>query len=86
MDYNHEPILLDTTPQELTPEMQLLFKKHHIEMKRKDRNKLLSETDKYVLPDFNITMENKMKILNYRQSLRDFDFNDLSLNFPIFPI
>jgi len=55
-------------------------------MKRKDRNKLLSDSDKYVLPDFNITMENKMKILNYRQSLRDFDFNDLSLNFPIFPI
>ena len=85
MDYNHEPILLDTTPQELTPEMQSLFEKHHIEMKRKERNKLLSETDKYVLPDFNITTENKMLILTYRQTLRDFNYFDFSLTFPDFP-
>jgi hypothetical protein len=86
MENNNENIILDTTPQELTPEMQLLFKNHHIEMKRKERNKLLDQSDKYTISDFPITMENKMKILIYRQDLRDFDFNDFSLNFPIFPI
>jgi hypothetical protein len=86
MENNNENIILDTTPQELTPEMQLLFKNHHIEMKRKERNKLLLDCDKYVLQDFPITLENKMLILNYRQDLRNFDFNDFYLTLPQFPI
>ena len=54
-------------------------------MKRTERNKLLSESDKYVLQDFPISLEDKMKILTWRQELRDFDFNDFSKVFPIKP-
>ncbi len=39
---------------------------------RNERNKLLEKTDKYLLPDFPITLENKMKILTFRHQLRDF--------------
>jgi hypothetical protein len=86
MDYNHEPIELDTTPQDLTPENMALMKNHIIAIKRLERNKLLDKSDKYTISDYPITMENKMKILTYRQNLRDFDFNDFSLKFPEFPI
>ena len=37
-----------------------------------ERNKLLEKTDKYLLQDFPISLENKMKILTFRQELRDF--------------
>lgn len=36
------------------------------------RNALLQQTDKYVLPDFNITPEKLEFIKTYRQTLRDF--------------
>ena len=39
---------------------------------RNDRNRLLYESDKYMLPDFPITEENLIKVKAYRQSLRDF--------------
>ena len=86
MNYNHEEIVFDTTPQDLTPEIKELMKTHIIQMKRIERNKLLDQTDKYTISDFPITMENKMKILTYRQNLRDFNFNDFLLKFPEFPI
>jgi hypothetical protein len=86
MDYNHEPIVFDTTPQELTPIFKQLMSENFIKCKREERNKLLDKSDKYTISDFPITTENKMKILTYRQNLRDFDFNDFSLKFPEFPI
>ena len=39
---------------------------------RNERNKLLEKTDKYLLNDFPISLEDKMKILTFRQQLRDF--------------
>jgi hypothetical protein len=53
--------------------------------RKEERNKLLSETDKYVLPDFNITTEQLDEIKIYRQNLREFNYNDLFLNFPDAP-
>ena len=85
MNYNHEPIVFDTTPQELTQETKSLIKDHIIEMKRKERNKLLLESDIYTISDYPISLEDKMKILTYRQELRDFNFNDFSKVFPIKP-
>jgi hypothetical protein len=85
MNYNHEPIVFDTTPQELTQETKSLLKDHIIEMKRKERNKLLLESDIYTISDYPISLEDKMKILTYRQELRDFNFNDFSKVFPIKP-
>jgi hypothetical protein len=86
MNYNHEEIIFDKSPQELTPEIKQLLDNNFIAMKRLERNKLLDQSDKYTFSDFPITMENKMKILSYRQDLRNFNFNDFSLNFPEFPI
>ena len=81
MNYNHEP-LIDTTPQELNENVRKMMDNNFINMKRTERNKLLSESDKYVLQDFPISLEDKMKILTWRQELRDFDFNDFSKVFP----
>lgn len=39
---------------------------------RNTRNSYLNLTDKYLLPDYPITDENKEIIINYRQYLRDF--------------
>ena len=38
---------------------------------RSIRDKILRETDKYLLVDYPITAEYKQKIIDYRQSLRD---------------
>jgi hypothetical protein len=84
MNYNHEP-LIDTTPQELNENIRKMMDNNFINMKRTERNKLLDESDKYVLQDFPISLEDKMKILTWRQELRDFDFNDFSKVFPIKP-
>jgi hypothetical protein len=40
------------------------------------RNRLLADSDKYVLIDFPITPENLEIIKQYRQELRDFTNND----------
>jgi hypothetical protein len=40
------------------------------------RNRLLEESDKYMLSDFPITPENLEIIKQYRQQLRDFTTND----------
>jgi hypothetical protein len=40
--------------------------------RRNERNKLLLDTDKYLLPDYPITPENLIIIKQYRQSLRDY--------------
>jgi hypothetical protein len=79
-------IKFDTSPQELTPEIKQLLDNNFIEMRRQERNKLLSDSDKYTLPDFPIATEDKIKILDYRQALRNFDFNDFSLTFPNNPL
>ena len=50
---------------------------------RKLRDALLVESDKYMLPDFPITEEQKNEILTYRQELRDFPASgktDLPIN------
>jgi hypothetical protein len=39
------------------------------------RNRLLAESDKYMLSDFPITPENLELIKQYRQELRDFTIN-----------
>ena len=72
--------------QEADDEMKSLMNEGFIEIRRKERNKLLLESDKYVLQDFPISLEDKMKILTYRDNLRNFNFNDFSLTLPQFPI
>ena len=40
------------------------------------RNLILNETDKYLIPDYPITPENLIIVKEYRQQLRDFTQND----------
>lgn len=49
---------------------------------REQRNKLLLETDKYLIIDFPITQENLILIKNYRKELRDFMTIDDIFNTP----
>ena len=64
--------------------------------KRENRNQLLKESDKYLLPDYPITPENLELIKTYRQQLRDYmdlnvvknysSSNNIALpDFPTFP-
>ncbi len=50
---------------------------------RNERNKLLFDTDKYVLPDFPITPENLELVKEYRQQLREFFERDEIQNLSI---
>lgn len=44
----------------------------YLNTRREERNKLLAQSDKYLLPDFPITPENLELIKQYRQQLRDY--------------
>ncbi len=50
---------------------------------RNERNRLLYETDKYLLPDFPISEENLEKIKEYRSALRNFFQQDEVKNFMV---
>ena len=50
---------------------------------RSTRDQLLTQTDKYLLPDFPITPENLILIKEYRQQLRNFSNNNFII--PDFP-
>ena len=45
---------------------------HFLKRTRNIRNELLNRTDKYILSDYPITLEQQMKIKLYRQELREF--------------
>jgi len=49
---------------------------------RNERDSLLYNTDKYMLPDYPISLENLEKMKIYRQELRDFFQKDEVVNFP----
>ena len=53
--------------------------------RRNERNKLLLDTDKYLLPDYPISPENLIIIKQYRQSLRDYMETIDEEPFPDFP-
>lgn len=51
----------------------------HHELLKHQRNLILAETDKYLLPDFPITPEQLIIVKEYRQALRDFTNNNYIL-------
>lgn len=56
---------------------------------RNKRDRLLSQSDKYMLPDYPISDDNRNLIRKYRQALRDIPTQDgfpLSVEFPKFPL
>lgn len=56
---------------------------------RSKRNRLLAESDKFMLSDFPILRDELDLIINYRQSLRDISKQDgfpLNINWPPLPI
>ncbi len=71
--------------QEADDEMKELMNKGVKQSRKEQRDKLLIESDKYVLADYPISLENKMLILNYREDLRNFNYSDFYLTFPNFP-
>ena len=68
---------IDKTPQpELTEDLLKYMCDLNFKTLREQRNKLLVESDKYLLPDFPITLENLELMKQYRKALRDFTNND----------
>ena len=49
---------------------------HFLKRARNIRNELLNRTDRYILSDYPITLEQQMIIKTYRQDLRDFINNN----------
>ena len=49
---------------------------HFLKRARNIRNELLNRTDKYVLSDYPITLQEQMQIKDYRKELRDFINNN----------
>ena len=61
-----------------------------VSIQRQERNKLLNESDKYILPDYPITSNNLILVKQYRQQLRNYVDNsyfssNIILPFPDFP-
>jgi len=61
-----------------------------ISIQRIERNKLLNETDKYLMIDYPITSNNLVLIKQYRQDLRNYMdsiyfSSNITLPFPDFP-
>ena len=52
---------------------------HFLKRARNIRNELLNKTDKYILSDYPITLEQQMIIKSYRQELREFIDNNTEL-------
>ncbi len=72
-----------TIQPELTPEFLEFINNTNISNLRNQRNKLLNESDKYMLPDYPITSNNLILIKDYRDKLRNFTNNDYII--PQFP-
>jgi hypothetical protein len=49
---------------------------HFLKRYRNIRNELLNKTDRYILSDYPITLEQQMIIKTYRQDLREFINNN----------
>ena len=49
---------------------------HFLKRARNIRNELLNKTDRYLLPDYPISISQQMEIKTYRQDLRDFINNN----------
>ena len=69
----------------------------YLNMRKEQRNKLLADSDKYLLLDFPISSNNLILVKDYRQKLRDYmdlpevkNYNYASTtpipDFPTFPI
>jgi len=69
--------------QEFSPEFLEKVKNDMIKNARERRNQLLTESDKYLLPDYPIFSKNLILIKEYRQALRDFSNNNFII--PEFP-
>ncbi len=79
LEYNYE-IPEDRSLQPiLTHEFLEFINNTNISNLRNQRNKLLIESDKYLLPDFPITSNNLILIKEYRDKLRNFTLNDYFL-------
>jgi hypothetical protein len=64
---------------EYTEEFIEVVKNETIKHLKKMRNKLLLETDKYLLPDYPISPEDLITIKDYREGLRNFTLNNYIL-------
>ena len=54
----------------------------YYQIMRNQRDKLLQNTDKYLLPDYPSTLQQQMEIKTYRQALRDLPENNFILPTP----
>jgi len=81
-----KPLIVSyNSPDEVPPELDPNAKQTYINMLRIKRNKLLLDSDIYMIIDYPISPENLEKIKVYRQQLRDFFQQDNQSNLPDFP-
>jgi predicted ATP-dependent Lon-type protease len=72
-----KPVLISYASFDDVPiEERAKLKEYHLKALKEKRNKILSETDKYMMSDFKITTEKLEIVKQYRQALRDFTNNN----------
>lgn len=77
---NYKPIIINYSSFDEVPiEEQTKLKEYHLLSLKENRNELLKNTDKYLLPDFPIITDKLIIIKEYRQALRDFTINNYIL-------
>jgi hypothetical protein len=82
--YGYETIFEEEKEQLTREKYDIIFRecvKEHkdllMDMVRQQRNEVLKDTDRFVLPDYPITDEERAKVIEYRQKLRDITNGDL---------
>ena len=73
-----EPIMIQP-PETIIQPLPEGFEYSNHGLLKNQRNLILNETDKYLIPDYPITPENLIIVKEYRQQLRDFTQNDYIL-------
>jgi|LakMenE01Jun11ns_1017448.scaffolds.fasta_scaffold8493634_1 hypothetical protein len=77
---NYKPIIYSNIDiNNLSDELKIISKKFINNSLREKRNKLLLDTDRYMLNDYPINDEERNLIKIYRQQLRDFSNNNFEL-------
>jgi len=70
---------------EIITEIKPLTREQKLIPIRSTRNEMLKASDIYMLEDYPVTAEQKVKVLNYRTALRDLTLT-VDINNPIYPI
>ena len=81
-----EAVALGAVDREIPEPLKINLTSQLASEARSKRNQLIAETDYLVMPDYPIEEEKKVKVISYRQALRDFTLQEsfpLNIEWPV---